>query len=146
MAPIPDQRRAEEEEDAEEDAVMADAQQPQNQGGAEEGDAVMTDADGAAAAAPEAAGATIVPPTAKEPTKITAQKFNYIRSMLAKKLTEVQQEQVRRSWHGWLEDILETRVGASRCVSLSSSENKKRCTFSERISTRSDPRCSRGGQ
>lgn len=29
------------------------------------------------------------PPVGKQPTKITAQKFNYIRSMLAKKLLEV---------------------------------------------------------
>ena len=94
MAPIADPNRAE--EDVEGDAVMADAQQQQG-AAVEEGDAVMADAEGAAAAAQEeAAEATAAPPAVKEPTKITAQKFNYIRSMLAKKLTEVQQEQVKR--------------------------------------------------
>ena len=96
MAPIADPHRAE--EDAEGDAVMADAQQQQQQqqqgGAVEEGDAVMADAEGAAPE--EAAEATAAPPAVKEPTQITAQKFNYIRSMLAKKLTEVQQEQVKR--------------------------------------------------
>ena len=66
-----------------EDAEMHDAAAAQA-GGAEE-DATMTDAGGAAApaaAAGEEEGEAVieeVAPVVKEPTKITAQKFNYIR-------------------------------------------------------------------
>ena len=78
LAPVPNYER----EGAEgEDAEMHDAAAAQA-GGAEE-DATMTDAGGAAAAAAdgeeEEAVIEEVAPVVKEPTKITAQKFNYIR-------------------------------------------------------------------
>ena len=67
------------------DAATA-AEQEQEAAG-ETGDVSMADAE----QPPAAEAVEAVPPAVKASTKITAQRFNYIRSMLAKKLTEAQQ-------------------------------------------------------
>ena len=72
----------------------------------------MAEADQPATAPAPAEAADIPPPPAAKPsTKITAHKFNYMRTMLAKKLTEVQQEHTRTALEQGAEDQDEEAVG-----------------------------------
>ncbi len=94
----------------------------------QDGDVAMADAqeEGApAAAVPAAAEAAAAP--GKATTKITAQKFNFMRSMLAKKLTEVQQERMSEALEDGGAEQDESGMRQSELMSWYLDTQMKRC-------------------